>query len=153
MTGTYNTACSLIESGDFKQAIEILETIIKEDGQHYPALNKLGVAFACQRNHEAAKEYFNKALEVNPGYAPALVNLGNLHMEAGDYMQAIDIYMRAIDGDPEYCYSYYNLAIACRRQGDFSKYIKYIKEYKRFYTKDLKHNKPSLFKALPFRRT
>lgn len=152
MTEQYNAACNLIEAGNLEQAFLQLRAILEQDEQHYPALNKLGVICANQQKCEAAKDYFHKALELNPDFVPALVNLGNLHMEDGDYRQAIETYNKAIERDADYCLAYYNMAIAYKKLGDYSKYIQNIKEYRKLYSKELKKHKSNFFGALSRRQ-
>lgn len=148
----YSTACSLIEAGKLEQAFDTLKAILEQDRQYYPAINKLGVIYANQKKHEAAKECFHQALEIKPDYAPAFVNLGNLHMEAGDYSYAIELYKRALENDADYCFAYYNLAIAYKKLGDYSKYVQFIKEYRKLHSKELKQHKQNFLQVLAKRK-
>ena len=79
--------------------------------------NKRGVALVnLQRAHEA-RDAFDSALAVDPRYAPALVNVGNLELEAGAPEEAIRWYERAMLSDEEYAPAHHNLAVAYKRLG------------------------------------
>lgn len=83
-----------------------------------PAIhNKRGVALVNLRRAEEARAAFEAALAADPRYAPALVNAGNLHLEAGEAEEAIRWYERAMLCDEEYAPAHHNLAVAYKRLG------------------------------------
>src|SRR4051812_25874128 len=49
---------------------------------------------------EDAERELAAALEANPAYVPALLNLGNLREDLGERETARDAYSRALDADP-----------------------------------------------------
>lgn len=59
----------------------------------------LGVSY-LDRDHQKAREGFLKAIELNPGHAAALYNLGWLEQSAGAYDSARVYYNAAIEADP-----------------------------------------------------
>ena len=61
--------------GDFKEAIFSLEKAIQIWPEYARAYNNLGYIHFLTGNSEIAKEYFNKALEVDPGFEKARDNL------------------------------------------------------------------------------
>lgn len=80
-------------------------------------LNKRGVARVAQSRADAARDDFTEALACVPRYAPALTNLGNLLLEAGDVGAAIARYEEAIAADPQYALAHLNLGVAYKRAG------------------------------------
>jgi tetratricopeptide (TPR) repeat protein len=52
---------------------------------------------------DEAREELERALEINPVYVPALLNLGNLAEDRGDRAGARAAYQRALDGEPSNC--------------------------------------------------
>lgn len=59
------------------------------------ALNGLGVAYNLQKRDGDAREQFEKALEIDPSYAPALNNLALSWLASGDSSKAIGLLNQA----------------------------------------------------------
>lgn len=64
-----------------------------------------------------ARDAFEAALAIDARYAPALVNVGNLHLEAGETDEAIRYYERAVLSDDDYAPAHHNLGVAYKRLG------------------------------------
>ncbi len=78
---------------------------------HAYALNALG-------RYAEARAAAQKALEIEPRYAEALVNLGNAELMLGDMDKARESFERAIGLNPEYAVAHNNLGnvhLACER--------------------------------------
>jgi len=69
------------------------------------------------QRREDARQAFEDVLAARPRYAPALVNLGNLHLEAGETDAAIARYQAAVAADDRYGPAHHNLAVAYKRLG------------------------------------
>jgi|SRR5579863_972552 len=67
---------------------------------------------------EQAIEAYRKAVELNPGAAGALVNLGTIYYRQRKYRDAEQHYQRAIDVDSNYPLAHYNLGNLFDEQGD-----------------------------------
>jgi lipoprotein NlpI len=80
-------------------------------------LNKRGVARIGLGRRDEARADFEEALVVAPRFAPALANLGNLALEAGDVEGAIARYEAAIAADDGYALAHANLAAAYKTAG------------------------------------
>lgn len=101
-------------------ALEALDRLAEEARD--PALrakiqNKRGVAFVRLERRGEAREAFDAACACVDEYAPALVNLGNLELEAGRCDEAVALYARAIASDEHYAPAHRHLALAYRRMG------------------------------------
>lgn len=59
-----------------------------------------------------------RALAIDPGFAPGWVELGNAHMQAERLSEAIHAYHRALNIDPSLQEAHANLAMAYREAGD-----------------------------------
>lgn len=64
----------MLETGDFHQAIEQLEQIVKEYPNYWPAYNNLSLAYYYTGDLEKAYELVDEILEKNPGNLHALCN-------------------------------------------------------------------------------
>ena len=71
------------EIGNLDEALEALNSLMEIDGESAFAYNKLGIISARRGDMINAKAYL-KALALDPQYAQAYSNLGNVHREAGD---------------------------------------------------------------------
>jgi tetratricopeptide (TPR) repeat protein len=81
------------------------------------AANKRGVALVELERREEARTAFELALATVPKFAPALVNIGNLHLEAGETDEAIRYYESAVLSDEDYALAHHNLGVAYKRLG------------------------------------
>jgi tetratricopeptide (TPR) repeat protein len=68
-------------------------------GKNVAALNALGVLYAKYGDSGKAEAAFKKALAVK-GYLPAMINLGNLYYQKGDWAQALKQYDQANEVAP-----------------------------------------------------
>ena len=70
------SAVSFLNSGRIKEAVDVIEPLIK-NFQNEPLLyNIRGVCNHSCQNYKVAIEDFQRAVELNPGYAEAYYNLG-----------------------------------------------------------------------------
>lgn len=79
--------------------------------------NKRGVALVELQRIDEARAAFEQALQIDPKFAPSLVNLGNLYLEAGEIDEAIRQYESALRSDEDYALAHHNLGVAYKRMG------------------------------------
>ncbi len=72
--------------------VATLQARIDESPRNPRWYNKLGIVYARYGVDERAVSYFEQALARRGNYAPALVNLGNIHYLSGDVFSALDYY-------------------------------------------------------------
>ncbi len=70
--------------GDITRYNEIMSKIVASDPENPEIYFNLGVGSAEIGNNEKAIEYYNKALELNPDYEAALINIAVLKLSAED---------------------------------------------------------------------
>ena len=63
-------------------------------------------------------EAYEKAIELDPGSAGALVNLGTIYFNARDFTTAERYYTLATETDPEYALAHFDLGNLCDECGD-----------------------------------
>jgi tetratricopeptide (TPR) repeat protein len=63
---------------------------------------------------------YQKAAEIDPTSAGALVNLGTVHFNARDWRQAEQFYRKAVDVDPQYALAHFNLGNLYDERGNRS---------------------------------
>ena len=74
----------------------------------------------CQPPEEIVAAYL-KALEFNPEYAGALVNIGTIYYHAKKWNEAEKYYRRALEADPNYALAHFNIGNLCDEAGDSAK--------------------------------
>ena len=120
----YERAVRDLAQGRDAQALERLETLIAGEAlsgrQRAEAENKRGVALVHLNRRDEARAAFEVALQATPRYAPALVNLGNLQQEAGDFESAIRFYESAAASDETYAPAHHNLGVALADEERFN---------------------------------
>lgn len=67
---------------------------------------------------EQVIEAYEKSLELDPGSAGALVNLGTIHFNARDWKKAERYYLEALEADPEYALAHFDLANLYDERGE-----------------------------------
>jgi tetratricopeptide (TPR) repeat protein len=68
---------------------------------------------------------YEKAIELDPHSAGALVNLGTIHFNGRDFAKAKKFYERALEVDPEYALAHFDLANLYDERGDRTKAVEH----------------------------
>ncbi len=87
---------------------------------HAPLLNIIGIAHEHRGMLTKAKTYYNKALELDPNLAAALVNRANIAARRGEHEAAESDINKAIALSPYDANSYISLAVLYRKSGRYS---------------------------------
>jgi len=86
-----------LTAGRYPEAIAAYQAVLKRDGKNVDAMTHLGLIVALGGHADAALETFDKALKINPKYAPALLYRGQVLAEVKkDYAGAIKAWERYI---------------------------------------------------------
>ncbi len=74
--------------------------------------NKLGMDYLDKEQYELALKEFNLAIKIDPNYAEAIKNRGNVYFFQNKFEAALKEYLKAISVDPGYWNAYNNAANA-----------------------------------------
>lgn len=80
-----------------------------------------GVDYQRIGDLDSAVSYYQKAIEIDPGYAMAYNDLGIIYEAQGGFDMAESCYLKAVKIDPNYLSSYSNLALFYESQRDLGK--------------------------------
>ena len=87
-----------------------------------------GIFLLKRGQTDTAKEKFNRILELEPGFGPALFYLGEMAFSENDYSKAMDLYHQAERIDPKMPGPRFRLARIALLTGDKDKVRKYLRQ-------------------------
>jgi len=90
----YTMGREAFKKGEFDNAIELLEEFSTTHPNFADVYNMLGQAYHSKSDFEKAIKHFEKALEINPRYTDAALNLAVTLFDLGRYEQATEIQKR-----------------------------------------------------------
>lgn len=125
---------SALERGDYAAAESLLTQAIEQaESSRTRAFffNKRGVARVKLERREDARADFERALECDARFAPALTNIGNLLFEDGRVDEALEAYRAAVDADPDHALAYANLSAALKRAGRLDEAVRAMRTAQR----------------------
>lgn len=82
------------ESKQYEQAEEFLRHVIEQDTHYADVFNMLGVIAHVGGKFATAIDNFEKAVEINPRYTEAMLNLAVLYNDLGQYEKAKVLYIK-----------------------------------------------------------
>ncbi len=116
----------------YSEALSQLDAIFAdpqlEPVQRAEVSNKRGVALVELRRIDEARQAFECSLQFDPKFAPALVNIGNIYLEAGEMQEAIRFYESALRSDEQYALAHHNLGVAYKRLGRTSDAVRSLRK-------------------------
>ncbi|MFZ5569473.1 MAG: tetratricopeptide repeat protein [Thermodesulfobacteriota bacterium] len=109
-----NLGLAYLAKGEYDTAIvhfkELTENYIYGT-PHYP-LYGLGRAYYLKEEYVESEKYFQKALDLEPKYTPAMLGLGRIYIQTGKPEQAIAVLQKGIEIEPKYAELHFELAKA-----------------------------------------
>jgi len=95
MTRMLEAALQSLRAGQYQQAISAYQAILKRDPRNVDAMTHMGLIVAIGGHGDSALETFEKALRIDPNFAPAYLYRGQVLYEAKqDYPGAIKAWER-----------------------------------------------------------
>ena len=102
-TAHFNLALLYKKSKRYPEAINSYEAAIAHGIEKVQEVySNLGVLYNELRQRDKARQMYERALEIEPGYIPALFNLASLYEEIGDGEKAAELYYRIRDLNPDH---------------------------------------------------
>jgi superkiller protein 3 len=110
---------ALFQQGESREALAALEKALKVDPKHWKAHNNLALAAIDLGELEVAEAHYRESLAIAP--QPAIYNdLGFVLERQGLVDEAVALYRKALELDPESASAHYNLAASLARSGELS---------------------------------
>ncbi len=103
-------AVELHAGGNASGSEAICRKMIRDDPCDVDALHLCGLACQARSEHAQGEAFIRRALKLNPGFAAAWSNLGNVVLAAGRASDARLAYEQALQADPGFAPAHHNLA-------------------------------------------
>ncbi len=121
-------ALTYLKNGDEKKALETAQKLkAKLAGQPLP-YNLLGVVYSQMGKEFEARMSFEKALEIDSGYLPAIINLARLDQKNGRLKEAAERYESVLLADPGNVPVMLELARIAEQMGDKAQAVSWLQE-------------------------
>lgn len=85
---------------EYDNAEQMLRTILEEEDRYADVHDMLGVIAHSRGNFLVAERHFERALEINPSYTEAALNLAVTYNDRGKYEKAREVYAKIKVGPP-----------------------------------------------------
>ena len=118
------------ESGDKKTARDQYMKAIHESDSIADAYCNVGIIEFQELQYAKAIDCFTRCLKADPRHYEAHYNLANLYSEVGNFALAKLHYETAIEIEPTFTNSYFNLALSLAMNKNFKEAVKVLMEYR-----------------------
>lgn len=115
---------SLVELGNFSQAIESYSRAIELNPQLATAYHNLGEMLVGQKRWDEAIANYRQAIAINPDSFESYHSLGKTWAERGECDRAIACYRKSLEINPNYARAYLALGNALAQKREFDAAIK-----------------------------
>jgi Flp pilus assembly protein TadD len=113
-------AARFISEGKPRSAITLLQQVLARSPRDVRALNLMGIAVTTSGNLREANVYFNKAIQLNPKFYPALKNLAMNELKEQQFDEAAAHLQQALAIAPQDPAAHLTLAEALFQKRDFA---------------------------------
>lgn len=127
----FEEALLLDDQGQKASAKEAYLKAIEEGDCTPDAYCNLGIIESQNGHFTKAIDCFTQCLKSDPRHYEAHYNLANLYAEVGNFPLAKIHYQVAIEIEPEFSNSYFNLGLTLAMSKDFKEAIKVLDQYRR----------------------
>lgn len=126
----FEEALFLDEQGQTKSARQYYQKAIEDDDCSADAYCNLGIIESREGNYPKAIDCFTLCLKQNPRHYEAHYNLANLYAEVGNHGLARVHYGIAIELEPAFPNSYFNLGLTLAMIKDYKEAVRYLTKYR-----------------------
>ena len=114
--GQFTKAVNYLGDGKVVNSINLLETNLRLNPNHYQSLYLLGLIAAQNRDWSKALDSLTKALKIKNNDASIYNNLGKIYYEIKLFSEAQGMYEKAVELKRDFSEAYFNLGIVFSEQ-------------------------------------
>lgn len=126
----FEEALFLDDQGQTKSARQYYQKAIKADDCAPDAYCNLGIIESQEGNYPKAIDCFTLCLKQNPRHYEAHYNLANLYAEVGNHALAKVHYGIAIEIEPAFPNSYFNLGLTLAMIREYKEAVQFLTQYR-----------------------
>jgi tetratricopeptide (TPR) repeat protein len=104
---------------NYEKAIGIYDGLLVEHPSSVVVMNALANVYLNLRRVNEARRLYEQALAVEPDSQLTVINYSDFLIELGRWKEAKDILGEFLLSHPDSSYAWYNLGLACYREGDY----------------------------------
>lgn len=123
----FERAHKAIDEKDYARATDLLRQLVKEDPRDFVSWNDLGTLLS-EKDASESENCFRQALEGNPKFTLALLNMGRMRLAKKDYEKAVEYFSRAVEAEPQSADANHLLGEAFLQNKKGSKAVGYLNE-------------------------
>lgn len=139
-------AVEMVQMGENPmEGILALRQIAEEDSSNIEAQLWLGIFSLQSGQLDKARERFEKVKAIDPNQPEAYWQLGQMEMEAGNYLLAIPNFKRSVELDSSYVNGMFFIAKSYEEAGLKEEAIAYYQDYLPFAPDSIVHERVSYF--------
>ena len=131
----------------YEQAADLFAQVTAADPQDFQAWTELGTARFLQGRNDEAEKAYQRALDVRPAFALALLNLGRLRVADKKFDGALDPLSRALQAQPDNADAHLLLGEAYLQLKKGSKAVPHLDEAARLGRPEAHQRLATLFNA------
>ena len=114
----------------FDEAIEVARSVAERAPDNPLPQNLMAAAYLGKGDRKEARKRFNRAIELNPNYVPAIFNLGRLDTSEGRLDRAAGRYHAIREIDPGHGRAMLELAKIAEHQGRMDDAVMWLENYR-----------------------
>mgnify|MGYP002622912770 CR=1 FL=1 len=122
---------------EYEDAYEVVDNLFSRYKEHPVYWNSVGICYFLEGNLRKAQLFFNKSLDVEKNYAPALNNLGVIYRARGEDQKALVAFERARSASKYSKTPKFNIAQLYLEYGIIDKAFKFFFGMKKEYPSDI----------------
>ncbi|MDP6653657.1 MAG: tetratricopeptide repeat protein, partial [Gammaproteobacteria bacterium] len=113
-----DTLFAAYDAGNFQRSESICRQLLERYPESGFVLNMLGATQDASGRSTEALQSYEKAIEVEPGYADTYNNIGILLKRLGKHEEALARFQKAVEIDPDYGDACNNLGVMLQESGE-----------------------------------
>ncbi len=113
MRKDFEAAIKLLQAGEYKKAIDLLEKVKKGSQKNSAPYINIAMAYEKTGDLDRAEENLKQALAINPDHPVANNEYALLYRKTGRYAEARQLYEKLLERYPEFMPAKKNFGILC----------------------------------------